>query len=223
MAKSGSIQQALFGLGLFGGITVMASPVEAQSLFVAYPPNTHQTTAEQIFLIGTAAPDQEVRINGQVVNDRSPAGHFAPSWPLTLGENQFTLTQGDETLILQVTRLPLAPVLPETLALTDLTPAVDIARQPGERFCFQAIAPPESAVSVTWAGQAIPLQVNPNPVVLPANYAVLIAQNAPFALGAHRYEGCTTLQAGTPATAPLYTLALGDETLHHAAAGTIGT
>jgi N-acetylmuramoyl-L-alanine amidase len=202
---------------------VMTSPAAAQSLFVAYPPAAHQTTAEQIFFIGTADPDQAVRINGALVEQRSPAGHFAPSLPLALGDNQFTLTQGDETLTLQVTRLPTAPVLPETLALTDLAPTVDIARQPGEQFCFRAIAPPDATVSVDWAGQQIPLQANPNPVVLPANYAVLIAQNAPFGLGAHRYEGCRTLPEQAAAIAPLYTLTLGEQTLSQPASGSLAT
>ncbi|MDA0266350.1 MAG: N-acetylmuramoyl-L-alanine amidase [Cyanobacteria bacterium] len=201
----------------------MAHPAAAQTLFVAYPPTAHQTTAEQIFFIGTADPSLEVRINGAVVNDRSPAGHFAPSLPLALGDNQFTFTQGDETLTLQVTRLPTAPILPETLALTDITPTVDVARQWGERFCFEAIAPPAATVAVTWAGQSIPLQANPNPVLLPANYGVLIDQNAPFALGASRYEGCTRLPENTAATAPVYTLTLAGQTVSQAAPGTLGT
>lgn len=214
--------QDVFGLGVLSGITVMASPAFAQSLSVAYPPVAHQTTAEQIFFIGTADPDQAVRINGNVVDRRSPAGHFAPSLPLALGANQFTVTQGDETLTLQVTRLPIAPVLPETLAFADLAPAVDVAGQPGEQFCFQAIAPPAASVSVAWAGQNIPLQANPNPMVLPANYGVLIAQNAPFALGAHRYGGCTRLPDSAVPTAPVYTLTLGDQAVSQTAPGTLG-
>jgi N-acetylmuramoyl-L-alanine amidase len=65
--------------------TVMTSPAWAeQPLFIAYPPAAHQTTADKIFLIGSAPPAGEVLVNGKAIA-RSPAGNFAPSFPLQLG------------------------------------------------------------------------------------------------------------------------------------------
>jgi N-acetylmuramoyl-L-alanine amidase len=65
------------------------------SLFVAYPPNNHQTSATQIFFIGTASPEGEVLVNNQPIS-RSKQGHFAPSFPLKIGENEFILRYQDE-------------------------------------------------------------------------------------------------------------------------------
>ncbi|PSN77578.1 N-acetylmuramoyl-L-alanine amidase, partial [filamentous cyanobacterium CCP4] len=52
---------ALAGLSTVS-ITTLASA--QSSLQVVYPPNDHQTTAAQIFFIGTGAPDQPVLLNG---------------------------------------------------------------------------------------------------------------------------------------------------------------
>ena len=75
-------------LGVMGMSAVAYA--EERPLNLAYPLDGHETTASQIFLIGSAPPNGEVTVNGEVI-DRSEAGHFAPSFPLELGENVFTL------------------------------------------------------------------------------------------------------------------------------------
>ncbi|HEY9835829.1 MAG TPA: hypothetical protein V6D27_02970, partial [Vampirovibrionales bacterium] len=84
-------------------IMVTTPAAAEQQLFVAYPPPDHKTTSDRIFLIGTAAPNGEVLVNGTRI-ERSPAGHFAPSFPLELGENVFTLTHQNQQLQIKVTR-----------------------------------------------------------------------------------------------------------------------
>ncbi|GAB4155719.1 MAG: N-acetylmuramoyl-L-alanine amidase [Cyanobacteria bacterium J069] len=166
-----------------------------QPLGVVYPDDGHETTASQIFLIGTAAPGGEVTVNGQPI-ERSPAGHFAPSLPLALGENVFTLRRGSEELVLRVMRVAAGSAAPvgTTFAEGSLWPAVDIARQPGETVCFGAIAPPAATVSVTLAGQTILLAPQPSAVDLPPNSAVLTDLNQPAtADAAQRYQGCLPL------------------------------
>jgi N-acetylmuramoyl-L-alanine amidase len=161
-----------------------------QPLFVAYPSDGHETTAAQIFLIGTAPAEGEVRINGQKI-DRSPAGHFAPSFPLQLGENVFTLRYGNQRLRLRITRVSDQPPAPVGTAFAEgsLTPAVDVARQPGELICFGAIAPPSATVSVTFGAQTIPLFPQASSV-LPPNSAVLTQQDQPTTTTAQSYQGC---------------------------------
>lgn len=79
----------------------MTSPAVAQqALMVVYPPAEHQTTANQIFLIGTA-PKGEVLVNGKPIN-RSPAGHFAPSFPLKVGDNLFTLRYQNQQVVIKI-------------------------------------------------------------------------------------------------------------------------
>lgn len=193
--------KGLAGLAL-GSMTVIGIPAAIaqvdQPLGVVYPPDGHETTAAQIFLIGTAAPTGEVTVNGQPI-DRSPAGHFAPSFPLQLGENVFTLQRGSETVVIRVTRTSAEPPAPigATFGAGSLSPAVDIARMPDETVCFGAIAPPNAAVSVTLAGMQIPLLPQDSAIDLPPNSAVLTSQNQPIALTAQQYRGCAPLMPGT--------------------------
>ncbi len=116
-------------LGLVALGSLIASPVSAaQSFSVVYPPANHQTTAQQIFFIGTAPLAGEVLVNGKQIS-RSRAGHFAPSFPLKLGDNIFTLRYQNQQIQIKVKRLSTAPEIPSGLAFTkdSLTPSVDIA------------------------------------------------------------------------------------------------
>ncbi|MBE9192921.1 N-acetylmuramoyl-L-alanine amidase [Gloeocapsopsis crepidinum LEGE 06123] len=164
-----------------------------QPLSVVYPPNEHQTTSERIFLIGTAPPDAEVTVNGQAIA-RSRAGHFAPSFPLQLGDNVFTLRYQNQQVQVKVTRLSTTPKLPVGLAFAQdsLTPAVDVARLPGELICFSAIAPPKATVAVQIANQKVPL-LPQSQIQLPPNSAALTQQNQPTEAVTGQYQGCTTL------------------------------
>lgn len=160
-------------------------------LFVAYPPPEHETVADRIFFIGTADPDMPVTINGQPIENRSEDGHFAPTLPLELGENTFTLTQGDESLTLLITRVSNEPPMPDGIGFAEgtLLPAADIARMPGELVCLSAIAPPNAQVSATLGTQNITLSPQTS-VDLPPNSSVLTAQTAPVTLSATEYAGC---------------------------------
>ncbi len=172
----------------------MTSPALAQqALTVVYPPSEHQTTANQIFLIGTA-PKGEVLVNGKPIN-RSPAGHFAPSFPLKVGDNLFTLRYQNQQLEIKVKRLSTIQSPPKGLAfaLDSLTPSVDIARLPGEIICFGAIAPVNAKVSINLASQTIALLPQSQNVQLPPNWAALTEQNRPITASvAGKYKGCTT-------------------------------
>ena len=187
-----------------------ATPALAESsLFLAYPPAEHETTADRIFLIGTADPESPVFINGEPVAERSPSGHFAPTVPLAMGQNILTLTQGEASLTVTITRIDATPtVAPGMGFLPDsLTPQVDITRQPGELVCFSAIAVPNAAIAVEWGGQQIALAPLPNAVTLPPNSAVLTNQNEPVPLAATPYEGCTVVPATGQLGQPAYRIA----------------
>lgn len=182
----------LLGLVALG---LIASPARAdQSLSVVYPPADHQTTAEQIFFIGTAPPTGEVLLNGKSIK-RSRSGHFAPSLPLKLGDNLFSLRYQAQQVQIKVKRLSTTPVPVElAFAKDSLTPAGDIAKLPGELICFGAVAPPNAKVSVALANQIIPL-LPQSEVQLPANSAALTGQYQPSQSVAGQYQGCTTISA----------------------------
>ncbi|MEM8503661.1 MAG: N-acetylmuramoyl-L-alanine amidase, partial [Cyanobacteria bacterium P01_D01_bin.1] len=224
------------GLRLLGGAvgaialhqTVMIRPTAAQAstdLFVAYPPTTHTTVADRIFFIGTAAPDQPVTINGQVIENRSDDGHFAPTLPLAFGENTFTLVQGDESLTLTIDRVSTSPALPDGVGFAEgsLMPAEDIARMPGELVCLSAIAPTEATVSATLGQQNITLVPQSN-IELPPNSAVLTDQIDPVnaeGSGATEYAGCTISEEEGNLGTPRFTLRADGETVTAAAPGQV--
>jgi N-acetylmuramoyl-L-alanine amidase len=194
-----------------------------QSLFVAYPPAKHETTASRIFLIGTAPATGQVLVNGQAIA-RSAAGHFAPSFPLQIGKNQFTLRYEKQELQLSVTRLSGQPELPAELSFAkdSLTPAVSITRQPNEPLCFQAIAPSSATVSVKLANQTIPLQPQPQQVELPPNSAVLTLQNQPQSVAAAgTFQGCTRIATAGDLGKPEFLLTLNGKTHTQQAIGTV--
>ena len=188
---------------MFGTIVAIASvAVAAQPLFVAYPPANHKTTADRIFLIGTAPPPGQVSVNGNQIS-RTAAGHFAPTFPLQLGENVFTLRYENQEVKIKVTRQSNQPEVPAGLAFAkdSLTPKVDVASLPGEYICFGAIAPANAQVSVKLAGVTIPLKAR-SQVELPDNKSVLLGENSPIKKGgSEQYQGC----GKTPPNPPLAT------------------
>jgi N-acetylmuramoyl-L-alanine amidase len=223
----------ILGLALLG--TVMVSPAWAeQPLSVVYPPPNHQTTADRIFFIGTAPPSGQVLVNGKAIA-RSSAGHFAPSFPLQLGENQFTLRYQNQQVQLKVTRTSTAPTPPTGLAFAkdSLTPRADIATMPGELICFGAVAPPNSTVSVQLANQTIPLLPQSQDVELPPNSAALTQANQPTPPvppllrggaaggGVGQYQGCATAEAPAELGTPQFQLTLNGQTISQAGSGKI--
>ena len=203
---------------------VAQAPVQSSpgSLFVAYPPATHQTVADRIFFIGTASPDEPVTINGQTIENRSGDGHFAPTLPLEMGENIFQLVQGDESLTLTITRVSIEPPMPDGVGFAEgtLTPAADIARMPGELVCLSAIAPPIAQVSATLGRESIALTPQTN-IDLPPNSSVLTSQTAPVALSATEYAGCTQPTEPGDLGTPTFTVTAQGETVTTPAPGAV--
>ncbi len=198
---------------------VQSSP---DRLFVAYPPAEHETVADQIFFIGTADPSEPVTIDGQPIENRSGDGHFAPSLPLALGENVFTLAQGDQSLTLTITRVSSEPPVPNGVGFAEgtLTPAVDIARMPRELVCLSAIASPNAQVTATLGSETIALMPQSS-IDLPPNSAVLTSQTAPVTLSATEYAGCTQPTESGELGSPSFTIQAQGETVTAEAPGRI--
>jgi N-acetylmuramoyl-L-alanine amidase len=187
------------------------------ALKVVYPKTGHQTTAEQIFLIGTAPLAGQVWVNDRPIA-RSAAGHFAPSFPLTVGQNKFTLRYQKQTVTVQVQRQSKAraPIAGSTFAQDSLTPQTNIARAVGELLCFQAIAPAQATVSVKVADRQISLQPQNSSVSLAANSGVLTGRTQPMRpettnptkdpTAAITYGGCTQIETPGEYGQPLYAL-----------------
>ena len=204
---------ALTDILLVGGMMATSLSAQAESpLTVVYPPPEHETVAEKIFFIGTASSTEPVFINGKEIDNRSKAGHFAPSFPLKIGENVFLIRQQDEEIELKITRISNQPQIPEGQAFApdSLTPAVDLARLPDEPICLSAIAPPNAKVSAQLGSRKILLMPQIDPVELPTNFAVLtseaIPQNQPTRGQYSQYQGCTTFDTPGNYGNPLFTV-----------------
>jgi N-acetylmuramoyl-L-alanine amidase len=192
-------------------------------LHLTYPPTQHQTTSSKIFLIGTAPTDGTVLVNDRPIK-RSVFGHFAPSFPLQIGENAFALKYKDRTINVKVTRSQRELLPPQELGfLADsLTPAVDMARMPGERICFNAIATPGATLTLKLGGRNVELEPKVANVQLPANTAVLTKLNQPIGEPvAGRYEGCTTFANPTKLGQPEYEASLNGKSVKQVAKGNV--
>lgn len=199
-------------------------PVVAQTqpeLFIAYPPPEHKTTAAQIFLIGTAGAEGEVFINDQPI-PRSPKGHFAPSFPLNIGENTFNIRYKNQKIKITVNRINNQPVSPTGLAFAEnsLFPDQNIAVLPGELICFRAVAATDAQVTVKIGNRTIPLFLETDSNTLPPNSAILTANNQPKTSAA-KHQGC--MQADKPGNLgkPTYKLSLQGKIRQQAARGNI--
>lgn len=196
-------------------VLLIALPAAADSPFkVVYPPPNHETQAEQIFLIGTGPANAPVTVNGSPIESRSGSGHFAPSFPLQLGENVFTVQSQGQSITLNIKRLPRQVSPPTTLGFLpdSLEPNAAIARMPLDPICFKAIATPNAQVSVNLGGQTIPLQPLAQSVDLPPNSAVLTLTNQPQPnqpIG--QYQGCTTFSQPGQLGQPQFTVSQGGQ------------
>ncbi|WP_414526842.1 N-acetylmuramoyl-L-alanine amidase [Nodularia chucula] len=210
-------------LGCF--VTPSVAWAQANTLKVVYPPTNHQTNTEKIFLLGTAPNRGEVRINNQVIQ-RSKSGHFAPSFPLNVGENLFTISYDNQQIQIQVNRVDPQPEIPPGLAFVQnsLTPQVDISRLPGEEICLSAIATPNANLKVKLGEQTVNLSPQTEQVSLPNNSFIYIDKNQPITqVIPGKYQGCTRLGRLTNAEQPEFQLTLNGETITQVSPGKIHT
>ncbi|TVP56942.1 MAG: N-acetylmuramoyl-L-alanine amidase [Nodularia sp. (in: Bacteria)] len=216
--------RSLIGLIILGSLTTPTLAwAQENTLKVVYPPANHETNTDKIFLLGTAPPTGKVLINNQVIN-RSKSGHFAPSFPLQLGENLFTVRYQNQEIQMQVTRVNNQPEIPQGLAFVadSLTPKVDIARLPGEEICFSAIAAPNANLNVKLGQQTVKLSPQKQQISLPSNSAIYLDRNQPITqIIPGKYQGCTTLATTRNWQQPEFQLTLNGETITQISSGKI--
>ncbi len=219
--------RSLLGLIILGSLTT-PTVVWAQenTLKVVYPPANHETNTDKIFLLGTAPPTGQVLINNQPIK-RGKSGHFAPSFPLQLGENLFTVSYQNQEIQKLVTRVDSQPKIPQGLAFVkdSLTPKVDISRLTGEEICFSAVASPNANLSVRLGEQTVKLSPQPKQISLPSNSAIYIdGKNQPITqIVPGKYQGCTTLGRLEAGGKPEFQLTLNNQTITQFSSGQIQT
>ena len=198
-----------FILGTFS-LSLHCPVALAQSLKVVYPPVNHQTISESIFIIGSAPASGNVSVNGKQIK-RSPQGNFAPTIPLSLGENEIVIRYGKEEIKRTIIRKDNQPLSEEINRLSPnlLTPNTSISRLPNELICFTAISPNSASTSVKIANQTIPLTPQITQANLPPNSAVLIAKNQPQQAVQQSWQkvsGCTSFTTQVSNLQPVFTM-----------------
>jgi len=218
----------LTGLGLAIALTTFNPIVEKalaqQSLVIAFPSKAeYQTDSDKMFFLGSAPPTGNVLVNNQSI-ERSPAGYFAPRFSLKMGENLFVFRYENQEKQIRVTRISQQQNLPNGLAFAkdSLSPAVDVARLPGEVICFSAVAPANATVAVKLGEQTIPLNPQVKNIELPSNLAVLAGQNQPATTSViGRYEGCAVASASGELGYPEFQLTANGNTVSQVGQGKI--
>lgn len=217
-------QNILIGLGLVLLIGFYDSiSAKSTSLMIVYPPDNHQTTAARIFFIGSAPPSGQVLLNNQPI-ERSAKGYFAPSFPLQVGENNFTIRYQNQTINRQIIRRDTQAVIPQDLAFADnsLSPSVHKTRLVGEWICFSAIATPQAQVSVQLGDKILPLLPQPQTTKLPSNAAVLTNLNqANSEDKTGYYRGCQQFQQEANLGKPIFTAQLNNRSISQQGQGEI--
>lgn len=216
----------IYGLAILG--LIMTSPVRAEpGLIIAYPKREQTTTANTIFLLGSAPPNSPVFINGMPIANRSSQGHFAPSLPLQVGENIFTIKSENQETKIKVIRTAAQTPQPRGVAFVpdSLKPGVDVAKRPGDLVCFAAIAPQNAKVEVVLGEVNIPLISSKEVINLPDNKAVLTNTNSPIKSsqeeGIGYYQGCAMATAAGELGQPKFQLTLQGETISQMGTGKI--
>ncbi len=225
----------IFVIAMLSLIFALATDAQGFSpptqLHLTYPPLQHTTISDRLFFIGTAPKDGNVSINGKLIS-RSNAGHFAPSLPIALGENNFNIKymnlagdrNSERQINLKVLRESRITLPPRDIGFIkdSLLPTVDIARQPNERICFDAIATPSATVLVRVGDREVPLLPRRRNIQLPPNSSVLTGNNqATVESPSGYFRGCTTFEAASSLGQPEYELRLGDRLVKQRAIGKI--
>jgi len=202
--------------------------VPPTQLHLTYPPLEHTTTSDRLFFIGTAPKQGNVSINDQVIS-RSAAGHFAPSLPLQIGDNIFKIKytsdrNGDRQINVKVARTSRITQPPKEIGFikSSLFPTADIARQPNERICFDAIATPSAKLVVRVGDREVPLLPRRRNIQLPPNSSVLTGNNAATDESPTGYfRGCSNFENSGQLGQPEYEMRLGDRVIKEKAKGTV--
>ncbi|BAQ61754.1 N-acetylmuramoyl-L-alanine amidase [Geminocystis sp. NIES-3708] len=208
-------------------LNLMIESVSAQSLKVVYPPANHETTADSIFIIGSANAQGNVIINNKPIM-RSPQGNFAPSFPLKIGKNELIIRYGKEEIKRVITKVNNQPKIEDILSLSPslLSPQINISKLPNELVCFEAIAPLNGQIAVNLGTKTLNLTSPLLIADLPPNSAILIDQNQSKNIIKKYWEkvkGCTKFEETGKNIQPIFVMNYEGKTISQASQGKIST
>lgn len=131
-----------------------------QGLVFLHPRGDAAASASSYYLTGRSDPGRPLLLNGEPVDSRGAIGGFARFVPLELGDNVFTLEQGDERVSVTIRRGDGGSAAPVTDRVSQMEPMGDLGVPGGETFLLQCVAPAGSAVTAAVHGETVELRQN---------------------------------------------------------------
>ena len=126
---------------------------EKNSIYIAHPKDGGKVAGKSTFVVGAAAPDKAILINGAPVR-KNAQGFYAHVVPLKPGTNTIAVSAADKSLpekVIHITR----PVPPATLSPTTMTiaegsiePKVDTGVSTGDLLILKVRGTPGASMSV---------------------------------------------------------------------------
>ena len=179
-----------------------------QTLSVTRPSGNISTTASSYYLTGTSDPNQELYMNGYLIETKGQKGSFGVFVNLAYGGNQCTFTQGGASRSVIITRNQTGSYS-TTTTLSSLYPTNDTVVRTGDNFKITCVAPAGASVWASLGGTSTQLKQNVAAAVagVPANFS--------GELSAGSVSGIQNIGKVT------YTLSINGNTTTHTSAGSV--
>jgi len=142
------------------------------TLGVSRPAKAITTTMSSYYIMGTSNPSAPLYFDGQEVERQGTKGVWGVYVQLAMGENRFTVRQGEKTVTVSITRQPVPETQPINAILANsMYPAVQGGVKVGGKLPVECIAPSGATVTATFGGKTITLQQVANAALgIPATY-----------------------------------------------------
>ncbi len=131
----------------------------SQKLNITQPSDNITTSASSYLITGTSNPNLPLYLNGTEVTKRGRFGSFAMTVNLAEGKNTITVTQGENSDRVYITRTN-NPGYTSATAITNAFPIYDTFAHGGEEVTLKCVAPAGSRVYADFMGKRFELKQN---------------------------------------------------------------
>ncbi len=142
-----------------GAVTPQFNLTIPQTLAVNRPEKAITTTLSSYYIMGTSNPSLPLYFDGQEVARQGTKGVWGVHVQLAVGENRFTVRQGDQTVTVSITRQAIPGTQPiHAILPNSMYPAVQGGVQVGGKLPVECVAPSGATVTATFGGKTVTLQ-----------------------------------------------------------------
>ena len=128
-----------------------------QELAITYPAGDVSVTDSAIFLMGTSDPNQPLYLDGQEVERISTGGTWGALVDLAMGNNTFTVTQGEDSASVTVRRYTPGVTTISGITESSLFPRYSYGVDSNAEITLSCIAPSGGQVTATVGGRSVTL------------------------------------------------------------------